>query len=205
MAIDYPLMAINESINPPAPASRGIRAVGLDTLRFSTIVGHAFSDQPSAAKLFTSPKRCVVSLHHPPDSRSVTLPKTYNFQIRFQGNKNQNNWSQGNSRMFCLWNFETFNLQIRVSSCPSTMEVFLGSQSAHRPDQLHCRMILNKNPVFIVACSFTEAQVSKIEEIREKCGFARGGVWGCFFGESLLDNWITFCWKQDKYCFSSVD
>ena len=43
-----------------------------NTFRISTIIGHAFTYQPSAVKLFTGLENVVIWPRHPPDSGSVT-------------------------------------------------------------------------------------------------------------------------------------
>ena len=66
---------LEESTGPCLP--RASRRRVLDIVRFSTIIDHAFSYQPSANKLFIIPKKCVLSPRHPWDSRSLTLPKIH--------------------------------------------------------------------------------------------------------------------------------
>ena len=88
MSANIPSMGII-SAGPCLPGSSRLRVS--DNLRFSTIIGHAVSHQPSAVKLFTSSKKgylpppplgfriCYITKHPPnfkPLSRAAKTPKT---------------------------------------------------------------------------------------------------------------------------------
>ena len=104
----------NTKYNRPAPACQGHRAACLGTIRLSTIIGHAFSFQPSATTCRTQ------DLLH--------VSKTINFQRLFPGQRKPENLSRKLLKnkentheihkihfggKFCLQYFPSENLELK--------------------------------------------------------------------------------------------